>query len=134
MKHFAKLLAVGFAAAAAACSDGVGVTGGGTFVVAVGQEQFRVRIDNALLAAKARRMMRNQEDQQIVSGELARGNGGFNAGYNWHMKPNSIELADMTIELCDGRPSDIDKDLDYWVDNVKRYCPWGGRFVSEDGR
>ena len=119
----------------AGCNDGgFGLSAGGTFVVAVGQEQFRVRIDNALLATKARRMMSRQEDQQIINGELARGDGGFNTGYDWHMKPNTIQFADVTIEVCDGRPSDIQGDIDYWVDTVKRYCPWGGRFISEVGR
>ena len=131
MIHIRLLL---LAAAIAACGDAAGISSGGTFVVAVGQEQFRVRIDNALLATQARRMMSGAEDQKIVTGELARGDGGFNTGYSWHMKPSTVAFADMTIELCDGRPSDVESDIDYWVDTVKRYCPWGGRFVSEVGR
>ncbi|MGQ0815491.1 MAG: BP74-related protein [Gemmatimonadota bacterium] len=131
MKYIKFLL---IAAAVAACGDAAGVSAGGTFIVAVGQEQFRVRIDNALLATKARRMMTGAENQQIVNGELARGDGGFNTGFGWHMKPNAISFADVTIELCDGRPSDVQSDIDYWVDTVQRYCPWGGRFVSEVGR
>jgi hypothetical protein len=34
---------------------------------------------------------------------------------------------EVTIELCDGRPSDLDAELDYWAGTVKRYCPWGAR-------
>lgn len=123
------------ALALSACSaEGIGIGTGGTFVVAVGNEQYRVRIDNALLATKARRMMSGAERQQIVTGEVARGDGGFNVGYAWHIKPSTIAFADVTMEVCDGRPSDVESDVDYWVDTVKVFCPWGGAFVSEVGR
>lgn len=131
--RYLKLLLV--TAVLASCSDaGTGISAGGTFIVAVEGEQFRVRIDNALLASQARRMMNRQEQQKIINGELERGDGGFNTGYHWHMKPGSIEFADVTVEVCDGRPSDVESDISYWVDTVKRYCPWGGRFISEVGR
>lgn len=118
----------------ASCTETIGLSTGGTFIVAVGQQQFRVRIDNALLANQARRMANGQDRQKIINGELARGDGGFNTGYGWHMKPSAIEFADVTIEGCDGRPSDVQADITYWVDTVKRYCPWSGRFLSEVGR
>jgi len=127
-------VAIASVVSAAACTETVGLTQGGVFVVAVGQEQFRVRIDNALLANQARRMMTRQDQQRIINGELDRGDGGFNTGYGWHMKPATIQFADVTTEVCDGRPSDVQSDITYWVDTVKRYCPWSGRFVSEVGR
>jgi hypothetical protein len=40
-----------------------------------------------------------------------------------------VKLVEVTIELCDGRPSDLDRDLEYWLGTVKRYCPWGARPV-----
>ena len=110
---------------------GVEVGRGG---VVTGGEQFRVRIESAFLATTARRMMSGQEAQKVITGTVVRGDGGFNTGYGWHMKPNTIQFADVTIEACDGRPSDVQSDITYWVDTVKRYCPWGGRFVSEIGR
>lgn len=132
MRYLAMLMV---ASGLAGCGGGAtGISSGGTFVMRVGTEQFRVRIDNALLASKARRMMTGIDPHQIVVGQLDRGDGGFNTGYKWHMKPNTISFADVTIELCDGRPSDLESDVDYWVDTVKQYCPWGGRFISEVGR
>ena len=131
---FRAAVAIASVMTVASCSETIGLTSGGTFVVAVGQEQFRVRIDNALLANQARRMMNRQDQQRIINGELSRGDGGFNTGYGWHMRPGSIQFADVTTEVCDGRPSDVQGDITYWVDTVKRYCPWGGRFVSEVGR
>lgn len=123
------------AAALASCSNyGTGIGTGGTFVVAVGTEQFRVRIDNALLATKARRMIARTEQQKVVTGQLVRGDGGFNSGYHWHMNPSTIAFAEATIELCDGRPSEVEANLDYWIDTVKQFCPWSGRFTSEIGK
>ncbi len=63
-------------------------------------------------------------------GTLARGDGGFNMPWSWHLLPKTVEVADFTIELCDGRPSMVEADLDYWVDTVKQFCPWGGRLVE----
>ena len=130
-----RLLALGLVAAAlTSCSDaGTGVGSGATFVVVVGSEQFRVLIDDEQLITQARRMITGAEPQKIVNGELDNGDGGFNTGYRWHMKPSTVSFADLTIELCDGRPSDIESNLNYWINTVKRYCPWGGQIVAEVG-
>lgn len=114
------------------CNSGItGVSAGGTFVVSVGTEQFRVRINNPLLATQARRMMNGVEKQQIINAEIDRGDGGFNTGYHWHMKPETVQFAEVTTEVCSGRPSDVESNINYWVDTVKRYCPWGGRIIRE---
>ena len=67
----------------------------------------------------------------VVHGTLARGDGGFNDGYAWHLVPESVTFPDLAIEVCDGRPrSDVEADVDYWVDTVGAYCPWGARLVA----
>lgn len=58
---------------------------------------------------------------------ILRGDGGFNAPWSWHLGPLSIEVPQVSIELCDGRPSMVQADLDYWVDTVGMYCPWAAR-------
>jgi hypothetical protein len=121
----------------ASCNQTVGLAGSGTFLVAVGSEQFRVRIENSLLANQARRMANGQERQKIINGQLARGDGGFNTGYGWHINPLTITLDEATVESCNennAKPSDIQANITHWVDEVKRYCPGLGRFVSEIGR
>ena len=115
-------------------AGGFEVTAGGTFVVAVGAENFRVRIDNAFLATKARRQMNRFEAPQIVTGELVRGDGGFNTGYGWHIRPSTIGLTDVTVPECSALPSAVQADINHWVDDIKRYCPTTGRFVQEIGR
>lgn len=118
--------------AACAEDDGTGPPGAATFVIAVENEQFRVRIDDPAAVAEARALMASGLSKNI-SGDILRGNGGVNSGYSWHLKPATVAFADVTVELCDGMPSYVEENVDYYVDTVKRYCPWGARVVSEVG-
>jgi hypothetical protein len=113
------------------CNDGVGIGTGGTFVVSVAGEQFLVRIDNALLATRARRIAAGAENQKVVSGDLARGDGGFNIGYGWHIVPGTVALIDQALDECNGTPSDVQADIDHWVDDIQRFCPSGSRIIAE---
>lgn len=122
------------AAALAACEDEAsGPANSATFVVQVANEQFRVRIENAAAIAEARTLLSSGQPKN-VNGEIARGNGGFNSGYSWHLRPSTVEFADVTMELCDGMPSYVEANVDYYVDSVRRYCPWGARVINEVGR
>ena len=118
-------------AALTGCNDSIGISTGGTFVVSVAGEQFRVRIDNALLATRARRIAVGAENQKVVSGDLARGDGGFNTGYGWHIIPSTVALIDQAVAECNGTPSDVESDIDHWVDDIKRFCPAGSRILGE---
>lgn len=64
----------------------------------------------------------------IPNGALAYGDGGVNAPHNWHMV--DTELADFTIEVCDGTATMVDEDVPYWVENVGRFCPWSATVVA----
>ncbi len=92
-------------------------------------ETFRVRINDADVIAEAERILASDE-QRIISGPLRRGGGEFNAPWSWHLDPDSVEFADVTIELCDGCPHMVEEDLDYWIDTVGRYCPWSTELVG----
>jgi hypothetical protein len=118
------------------CNQGGGfdVSAGGTFKVLVGTEEFYVRIDNAFIATKARRQMIGAETRQNITGELLRGDGGFNTGYGWHIRPSTIGLTDIHTPECSALPSAVQAEIDKWVDQIKTYCPTGSRFVSEVGR
>lgn len=39
-------------------------------------------------------------------------------------------MTSSAIELCDGLPSDVESNLDYWVDTVRYFCPWSGKIVG----
>lgn len=42
----------------------------------------------------------------------------------WRFVPNEWTLTDVSIELCDGTPGEVDSNLAYWVDTVGQFCPW----------
>ena len=67
----------------------------------------------------------------IPNGELRRGPGlaNHNAPWSWHLDPDTTSMAEVTIELCDGVPSYVEANLDQWIDQVGRYCPWGATLI-----
>src|SRR4030088_2680953 len=66
----------------------------------------------------------------FISGAIDRGNSG-NRNWNWHFKLNEWDLVEGSTEVCDGRPSYVEQSIDYWVDTVQRFCPWGS-FVKQE--
>ena len=100
-----------------------------TFVVEVSGEQFKVRTsDPDVVAILELRKASGQVGP--VSGTLVQGDGGFNAPWNWHLDPETVHAPDLTVEVCDGRPSMVEADLDYWLGTVKAFCPWGSKIVQ----
>lgn len=99
--------------------------------------EVRVTEDESFLLAVATPEQMQLAEQRMaegpvgaIHGEVVRGDGGFNQPYGWHLVPSSVTFPDMTMELCDGRPnSDVQSNIDYWVDTVKYYCPWGAEIV-----
>jgi hypothetical protein len=90
----------------------------------VGSETFRTYLNRPEDVGAVRTAIRRGERAGIPIGRIYRGTR-ENLGHGWHLR--NVTLAEVTIELCDGRPSDLDGDLDYWAGTVKRYCPWGAR-------
>lgn len=67
--------------------------------------------------------------RQIVNGKLVAGSGGYNKNatheFGWHFKEDDWQLADITVEIYDGKPfTDVDQDLSYWLNTVQRFGAW----------
>jgi hypothetical protein len=124
-----RLFAIALALLITACGGDVASmrpTPAQEFVIQVEGEQFRLRTSNPATAS-ALDARRRTGTLGVVAGRIVRGDGGFNAPWSWHLDPLSIEVPQVAIELCDGRPSMVQGDLDYWVDTVGMYCPWAAR-------
>ncbi|HEX2616238.1 MAG TPA: T9SS type A sorting domain-containing protein [Flavobacteriales bacterium] len=92
--------------------------------------------DDDLIAAARAQLLLPVEQRLMVSGDLAGGDGGFNvnAGHHflWHIPEDQFALAEMAIELCDGRPySDLDLDTATWINVVGHFCPWSSYIKRE---
>src|SRR5262245_39341627 len=74
----------------------------------VGSETFRTYVNLPADVVRVRAAIRAGTAAGIPSGRIYRGTR-ENRGHAWHLR--NVRLADLTIELCDGRPSDLDDDL-----------------------
>jgi hypothetical protein len=95
-----------------------------TFEVNEG-ERFRVLLTDPVDQAAATRLLAGQEGPDIPNGRIVRQTG-VNEGWSWSLDPNDFEFADLTTEVCDGEPSDVESgDL-----TSERYCPWSAVVVE----
>ncbi len=108
---------------------GGGRSGGKYFLVDVLGERFVIYVTDAETIRLAEDNMRGL-NRLFPIGKLERGDGGFNRPWSWHLRPDTVRFAEFSIELCDGLPSYVESELDYWVDTVGSYCPWSGRIIA----
>jgi hypothetical protein len=85
-----------------------------------------VRVADADDVTTARKLLASEAAPPISSGRVVRGDADVNVGYSWHIDPASVEFADRATEVCDGRPSDVEKR----VIVSDRYCPWSAKVVA----
>jgi hypothetical protein len=99
------------------------------FLVDVNGERFIIYVTDAETIRLAIENMEGKNNM-FPMGELERGDGGFNKPWSWHLKPDTVRMVEVSIELCDGTPSFIENELEYWLGTVKSYCPWWGRIIA----
>jgi hypothetical protein len=138
MKTLRNLIAIACGAAVVSCGGG-GTTETDTAAVTFAfrirgmssNEEFLFRTESEPFIAKAREQLRLPEAQRNLfpTGPIASGTGGYNLNWGWHF--TEATLVEVSIELCDGRPSLVEADLPYWLGTVKRFCPWSGYVHAE---
>jgi len=88
--------------------------------------------DSTALAQVEAQLKKPLDDRdQFIIGPIAHGDGGHNDGYPWHFVESEWRLTEVATEVCDGRPSFVSENVDYFVDEVGRYCPWNSRVLEE---
>ena len=121
------------ALALAACGGSSGSaspsgTAGVVVTFAVGdEERFKVLLVEPADIDIARRLLANQDAPSIPNGRVIRETG-VNTGYSWSLDPADIEFGDVTVEVCDGLPSDVEAG----TISGDRYCPWSADVVAID--
>src|SRR5262249_42261160 len=88
-----------------------GPTPGGVVVTVrvADAEEYRIRLTDPADIGIAQKLLAGEEAPSIPNGRVVRGNPDVNVGYSWHIDPASVEFADTATEVCDGRPSDVEK-------------------------
>lgn len=99
---------------------------------AVGDESFRAHVENPETIKQIWAVFRGQSTATIPVGRLLPGEE-YNTGWSWHLDPWDIQMAEVAIELCDGLPSHIEANLDYWLNTVGSYCPWNAELLEVTG-
>jgi hypothetical protein len=111
------------------------LTGGVLATFDVLGEKCSIFITNEETIAQVLALERGESTASIPSGRLLRGAVPYNQPWSWHIDSEDIHMAEVTIEVCDGKPSMVEADLDYWVDTVRRFCPWSATLAAvEDYR
>jgi hypothetical protein len=89
-------------------------------------EEYRIHLTDPDDIAAAQKLLAGQAAPRIPNGRVVRGAPDVNIGYSWHIDPASVEFTDTTTEVCDGRPSDVERGLitSEW------YCPWSAHVVA----
>ena len=95
-----------------------------TFEVNEG-ERFRVLLTDPVDQAQAQRLLDGLDGPDIPNGRVVRETG-VNEGWSWSLDPADFEFADVTTEVCDGQPSDVERG----ALTSDRYCPWSARVVE----
>lgn len=117
------LTACGNSAVQAPQKEGVVVT----FRVA-DVEEYKIRLTDPADIEIARKLLAGEEAPRIPNGVVVRGDPDVNVGYTWHIDPESVEFANITTEVCDGLPSDVEEG----IITSDRYCPWSAKVIAID--
>ncbi|HEY7410217.1 MAG TPA: hypothetical protein VII13_05725 [Vicinamibacteria bacterium] len=124
-----RLLLAALAVTVAGCDSYGPDEGQAEFVIDVVGERFVLRATDPETIRLAREAMAGRSSTfPIGPVRSGAGSGGFNLPWSWHLDPAEVRFTEAAIEVCDGRPSDVEqRRADY-----PTYCPWGGRVVAEN--
>lgn len=136
--HLVRLAAAALLAAGlAGCGDSLPtppeeLDGGVLATFEVQSERFHAWTHDPETIQQLEALEEGDSEASIPNGVLRRGPGPgeLNSPWSWHMDPNQVEMAEVTAEACDGKPSFVESEVDYFVDEVGRYCPWSAELVG----
>ena len=107
-----------------------GLEGGVLATFDVYGERFRIFVTNTQTIDQIIALWNGQSTARIPNGRLREGRVPYNLPWSWHIDPEDVHMAEATIELCDGLPSFVESHLEYWLQTVGYYCPWGAQLIA----
>lgn len=96
----------------------------------VAGELFRAWTADSMVVQQLLDLYYGLSTANIPVGPVGAGPGlaNHNLPWSWHM--DISQMAEFTIELCDGRPSDIEADVNGWIASVGQFCPWSAQLLQ----
>lgn len=128
----ATMLAVGAGGCGDSPTEPAEPRGGVLATFDVSGERFAVFVTNPTTISQLFALRQGSGAANIPNGRVRRGPGigNHNAPFDWHLDPEDIHMAEVAIEVCDGRPSHVQQNLGEFIDGIGRYCPWNARLVN----
>ena len=100
---------------------------GDTFIAWTDDPDVIANVEAQLALPEAQR-------NQHINGEIARWPADCGAlwEWTWYFVGNEWDLADISIEVCDGDPNYVSANLEEFIDDTNgRYCPWSSYVLRE---
>jgi len=123
MRRSLLVVALGLLAASCGSDSPTSPSTMATVTLAVGSETFRVALTTPEQIAAARAAQAGGR-ARIPNGRIVAGTQ-VNTGWTWHLE--DVAFAEATIELCDGRPSDVERQGPAFGGG--RFCPWSATVI-----
>jgi hypothetical protein len=121
----AALAALTAALTCGACDDSpTAPTDAATVTFQVADETFKVKLTTKE-QVEAAQAAKNGGPARIPNGRIVTGSD-VNVGWSWHLV--DVSFAEATIEVCDGKPSDVERAGVTF--GAGRFCPWTARILA----
>ena len=108
-------------------------TGGALVSFSIQMQTLAVWVTDAAFIDRAKEILGGAPRQIPVFNTLVNG-GACDLQWTWHPDPADVTFAQAAIELCDGLPSHVEADKDYWIGTVGAFCPWSAVVTAVDDR
>jgi hypothetical protein len=122
--HGGAIVIAALAAILAACGSPTAPSGLAVVTFRVVNETFRVELTTPAQLTAARAAQSGGR-ATIPNGRIVAGTQ-VNTGWSWHLE--DVEFAEVTIEVCDGLPSHVEREGPRFGNG--RYCPWSAVVAS----
>lgn len=116
-----------------ATSNCAGRAGGAEIEIQVNVDTFRLWSVNARFIDHAKELKASGKTGTAMLNGLADGQD-CDSRWTFHSDPADMSWPELAMEVCDGRPSDVEHDKAHWISDIKRWCPWGTKVLSVDDR
>ncbi len=107
--------------------------GGAEIQIQVVDQTYRFWSTKAAFIDKAKDLKASGKTHVAMLSRLADGKD-CDAQWTFHSDPADMSWPDLAVEVCDGKPSDVEGNKSYWINTVKQWCPWTAKVLSVEDR